>query len=79
MEVEAESISQTTKKAARTSTIVRVARYTLVRILVLFITVVIAIFLTIMIANMGGKVDTMMRADIEFSRTQMVNANPAQP
>lgn len=77
MEVEAQSNPQAVKKAAAASTFVRVARYMVVRVLVLFFTVVVAIFLTIMIANMGGKVDSMMKADIEFSRTQMVNANPA--
>jgi peptide/nickel transport system permease protein len=39
---------------------------------------VIAIYLTIVIADMGGYVDTMMRADIEFNVAQQVNANPAE-
>jgi len=77
MEAEAQTSSQAVKKAATTSTFFRVARYTVVRILVLFVTVTIAIFLTIMIANMGGKVDKMMRADIEYTVTQQVATNPA--
>jgi peptide/nickel transport system permease protein len=77
MEVEAQAGSQVARKSASTSTFSRVARYTGVRIVVLFVTVVIAVYLTILIANMGGYVDTMMRAEIEYNTTQAVMANPA--
>jgi peptide/nickel transport system permease protein len=77
MEAEAHTGSLAVKKTATTSTFVRVARYTIVRVVVLFITVVVSIFLTILIANMGGYVDTMMRADVEYSVTQVVATNPA--
>jgi peptide/nickel transport system permease protein len=65
------------KKKATLNTLTRVLRYTGVRLLTLFLTVIVAIFLTIVIANMGGYVDTMMRAEIEFNVNQQVNINPA--
>jgi peptide/nickel transport system permease protein len=65
------------KKKATLNTLTRVLRYTGVRLLTLFLTVIVAIFLTIIIANMGGYVDTMMRAEIEFNVNQQVNVNPA--
>lgn len=63
-------------KSFASSTFARVAKYTGVRLVVLFITVVVAIYLTILIANMGGYVDTMMRAEIEYNVTQLVANNP---
>jgi peptide/nickel transport system permease protein len=77
MEIDAQVGSKITKKSTSMSTFLRVARYSGVRIITLFITVVIAIFLTIVIANMGGYVDKMMRAEIEFNVTQSVSTNPA--
>ncbi len=77
MEAEAVSVVQAVKKSSAASTFIRVARYTVVRLITLFVTVVIAIYLTILIANMGGKVDTMMKADIEYTVTQTVANNPA--
>jgi peptide/nickel transport system permease protein len=65
------------KKSFASSTFMRVVKYTGVRLVVLFFTVVIAIFLTILIANMGGYVDTMMKADIEYNVTQLVVNNPS--
>jgi peptide/nickel transport system permease protein len=65
------------KKKATLNTLTRVLRYTGVRLLTLFLTVIVAIFLTIVIANMGGYVDTIMRAEIEFNVNQQVNINPA--
>ena len=64
------------KKSFASSTFVRVMKYTGVRLVTLFVTVVIAIYLTILIANMGGYVDTMMRAEIEYNVTQSVVTNP---
>jgi peptide/nickel transport system permease protein len=77
MEIGAQAASEVVKKSALSSTFSRVARYTGVRIIVLFVTVLIAIYLTILIANMGGYVDTMMRAEIEYNVTQAVLSNPA--
>jgi len=54
------------------SAFARVTRYTVVRLFTLFITVTIGVYLTIMIANMGGYVDTIMRAEIRDRVTQMV-------
>jgi peptide/nickel transport system permease protein len=65
------------KKPFASSTFMRVVKYTGVRLVVLFVTVVVAIYLTILIANMGGYVDTMMRAEIEYNVSQSVNTNPA--
>jgi ABC-type dipeptide/oligopeptide/nickel transport system permease component len=64
------------KKPFASSTFMRVVKYTGVRLVVLFVTVVVAIYLTILIANMGGYVDTMMRAEIEYNVTQLVVNNP---
>jgi peptide/nickel transport system permease protein len=77
MESAAQPDSPIIKKSFVSSTFMRVAKYTGVRLVILFITVVVAIYLTILIANMGGYVDTMMRAEIEYNITQMVNTNPA--
>jgi len=65
------------KKSPAFSAFSRVMKYAGVRIVTLTITVVIAVFLTILIANMGGYVDTMMRAEIEYNITQQVANNPA--
>lgn len=67
---------QVVKRSSAASTFIRVARYTVVRIITLFLTVIVAIYLTILIANMGGVVDRMMKADVEYSITQAVNGNP---
>lgn len=64
MAVETRSLQKPLEKTKRASTFLRVIRYTLQRLVTLFITVVAGIFLTIMIANMGGYVDTIMRAQI---------------
>ena len=52
------------KTKGGTSTLARVAKYTLVRVLTLSITVVIGLYLTILIANMGGYVDKIRAAQI---------------
>jgi len=77
MEATAQPEAPIIKKSFASSTFMRVAKYTGVRLVVLFVTVIVAIYLTILIANMGGYVDTMMRAEIEYDITQAVNANPA--
>ena len=64
------------KKSFASSTLMRVVKYTGVRLVVLFVTVMVAIYLTVLIANMGGYVDTMMRAEIEYNVTQIVANNP---
>ena len=48
----------------RTSTFVRLARYTLLRAIAIFFTVVVAVYLAILVANMGGYVDDIRRAEI---------------
>ncbi len=65
-----------TKKKSVTSTLGRVARYSIVRLISLFVTVVIGIYLTIMIANMGGYVDTMMKSEISETVTMTIQMNP---
>ena len=67
----------TEKKLAGDSTFLRVSRYVSTRILTLAITVVIGVYLTILIANMGGYVDTIMRAEIRDRITQTIAASPA--
>jgi len=64
-------------KSATVSTLSRVFKYSGVRLLSLFITVVIGIYMTIMIANMGGYVDTMMKAEIQERVTMQIAMNPA--
>jgi peptide/nickel transport system permease protein len=64
-------------KSATLSTLSRVFKYSGVRLLSLFITVIIGIYLTIMIANMGGYVDTMMKAEIQERVTMQIAMNPA--
>jgi peptide/nickel transport system permease protein len=65
------------RKKSNASAVTRILKYTGARLFTLAITIVIAIFLTILIANMGGYVDTMMRAEIEYNVTQTVANNPA--
>jgi peptide/nickel transport system permease protein len=77
MEAATQADAPVIKKSFASSTFMRVVKYTGVRLVVLFFTVVIAIFLTILIANMGGYVDTMMKADIEYNVTQLVANNPS--
>lgn len=78
MEAGAQAGTEVFKKPSTTvNTVTRVARYAVVRIITLIVTVVIAIYMTVLIANMGGYVDTMMRAEIEFNTNQAVAGNPA--
>jgi peptide/nickel transport system permease protein len=74
-----ESISTKVEKPiSRTaSTLSRVLKYSGVRLISLFITIVIGVYLTIMIANMGGFVDTMMKAEIQERVTVQIAMNPA--
>jgi peptide/nickel transport system permease protein len=65
------------KKPAGNSTFLRVSRYVSTRILTLAITVVIGIYLTILIANMGGYVDTIMKAEIRDRVTQSIAVSPS--
>jgi peptide/nickel transport system permease protein len=64
------------KKKASSSTLTRVARYTVVRLITLAITVVIAVYLTILIANMGGYVDKIRMAQIRETVNTSVANNP---
>jgi len=72
----AESLTKLIKKSS-TSTFARIFRYTISRLTTLFLTVVVGVYLTIMIANMGGYVDTIMRAEIRERITQGVLVNKA--
>ena len=51
-------------KQARINTVKRLGKYFGVRLIMLFITIVVGIYLTILVANMGGYVDTIMKAEI---------------
>jgi peptide/nickel transport system permease protein len=72
----AEPKAEATKSKFGSSTLVRVARYSLVRLVMLFITVVIGVYLTILIANMGGTVDKIQRGQIRESVDQAFALNP---
>ncbi|MBP6178412.1 MAG: ABC transporter permease [Anaerolineales bacterium] len=72
----AESLTKLIKKSS-SSTFARIFRYTISRLTTLFLTVVVGVYLTIMIANMGGYVDTIMRAEIRERITQGVLVNKA--
>jgi peptide/nickel transport system permease protein len=65
------------KKNSSSSAFQRIFRYSFVRLITLFVTVVIGVYLTIMIANMGGYVDTIMKAEIRERITISVANNQA--
>lgn len=73
---EAQEISQPVVKKT-SSTLLRVAQYSVIRLVTLFVTIVIGVYLTIMIANMGGHVDNIMRAEMRERITLQVAMNPA--
>lgn len=64
------------QKKATWNTLNRIGKYTLLRLVTLFVTVVIGVYLTIMIANMGGKVDDIMRSEIRERVTLGIAMNP---
>lgn len=64
------------QQRAESSTLARIARYTVVRLVALFVTVVIATYLTILIANAGGYVDQIRMAQIREGVTIGIMANP---
>lgn len=55
----------------------RILKYVGVRVLSVAISLVLAILLTIVVANFGGKIDEIVRTDIEFAVWEMINRNPA--
>ncbi len=63
LNVDADIAPQEEEKTG-TSTLSRVAKYTLVRMAALLLTVFVGVYLTILIANMGGYVDDMRRGAI---------------
>jgi peptide/nickel transport system permease protein len=65
------------KKKATSSTLTRVARYSVVRLIVLFFTVVVGVYLTILIANMGGYVDQIQRGQIQENVQMSLGNDPA--
>ncbi len=58
------------------STILRVARYTLVRVIVLALMVAIGVFLAIVVLNYGGYIDKIFQAQIDESLNTISLANP---
>jgi ABC-type dipeptide/oligopeptide/nickel transport systems, permease components len=64
-------------KKKSSGTFARVGRYTLTRLGMLFITLVIGVYLTILIANMGGYVDTIMKAEIRENTTMSFMSSKA--
>ncbi|MEZ4869579.1 MAG: ABC transporter permease [Caldilineaceae bacterium] len=62
-------------RSGRSSTVGRVAQYTVFKLIALFITVVIGVYLTILIANMGGYVDEIRRGVIREQVAIQVGLN----
>ena len=58
-------------------TIRRLSRFSLLRMVALVITVAVAVWLTCVIANMGGALDDVKRAQIQFEVSVSVYENPA--
>jgi len=69
--------AEVVRKRMRSTTIVRLARFTGLRLVALILTVVVGIYLTILIANMGGYVDEILRNDITERTIQQVAAMSA--
>ncbi len=65
------------KKKGGTSTLSRIARYSIVRLFTITITVLIAVYLTILIANMGGYVDQIRMGQIREDVNARFANNPA--
>lgn len=64
-------------KQAKINTVKRLGKFFGVRLIMLFITIVVGIYLTILVANMGGYVDTIMKAEIRERVNQQVAAMTA--
>src|ERR1035437_5991561 len=75
MAVEVQAAPGVKKKQASSSTFARVGRYTLTRLVTLFFTMMVGVYLTILIANMGGYVDTIMKAQIRENTTTAFMSN----
>lgn len=75
--VESEVAVEDVQKQAAASSFKRIARYTLFKVISMVITIIIGVYLTILIANMGGKVDEIMRGEIRERITLTVAMNPA--
>jgi len=67
-------IEQEKVKDKKSSTVLRILKYTATRMVMTMITVTIGVYLTILIANMGGYVDTIRRAQIR-EQVGMIVAN----
>ncbi|MBP8862964.1 MAG: ABC transporter permease [Anaerolineae bacterium] len=68
--------AETSQKKKSSSSLAKLARYTVTKLLTLFIAVVIGIYLTILIANMGGYVDEILRGQIRESISISVSMDP---
>ena len=58
------TLEQKVTKKKRSSTALRILKYTASRMVMMVITVTIGVYLTVLIANMGGYVDTIRKAQI---------------
>ncbi len=72
-----QTAGQEVKKKGSTSTLSRIARYTVVRLVTISITVIIAVYLTILIASMGGYTDQIRMAQIREDVNVRIAGNPA--
>jgi len=74
-----QTIGQEEKKKVKagSSTLSRIARYTVVRLITIAITVGIAVYLTILIASMGGYTDQIRMAQIREDVNVRIANNPA--
>ena len=63
----------------RASTLARLTKYTLVRGSVLFLTVVVAVYGMILVANLGGYVDEVVKANIDFAIGQSLAGSDETP
>ena len=64
-------------KQANINTAKRLGKFFGVRLIMLFITVVVGVYITILVANMGGYVDTIMKAEIKERVNMQVAAMTA--
>ena len=64
-------------KQAKINTAKRLGKFFGVRLIMLFITIVVGVYITILVANMGGYVDTIMKAEIKERVNMQVAAMTA--
>ncbi len=69
-------LEQEKAKEKRSSTALRILKYTISRLVMMLITVTIGVYLTVLIANMGGYVDTIRKSQIREQVGMMVANDP---